>query len=295
MRKSFTVLVLAPGVIVASLLAPGWAQEEQAQSAPRGPKVHWIESPTTADLGSTAEIQLGAGYVFANAADTRKLMEAMGNTVDDTEVGLVTPNGGNEDWLMVFEYHDAGYVKDDEKDEIDADALLDGITKGTEAANEVRKQRGIPGLHVTGWEEKPNYDPVTHNFQWAIRARDDEGGEVVNYNLRLLGRSGYMSVTLVDDPVKLAISKPKMKSVLEGFRYKKGSTYAEWVPGDKVAEYGLAALVAGGAGVAASKAGLFAVLGKFFAKAGKAAILLVVAVLAGIKKLISMLMGRRSE
>jgi uncharacterized membrane-anchored protein len=196
---------------------------------------------------------------------------------------------------MVFEYHDVGYVKDDDKDKIDADALLKNITEGTEQANKVRKERGIPGLHVVGWEEKPNYDPVTHNFQWALLARNDDGSEVVNYNLRLLGRGGYMSVTLVEDPKKLAFSKPKMKAVLAGFAYNQGSRYAEWRSGDKIAEYGLAALVAGGAGVAAAKLGLFALLAKFLAKAGKAIVLLIVGIGAAIKRAWEKLTGRSSE
>jgi len=117
----------------------------------------------------------------------------------------------------------------------------------------------------------------------------------MNYNVRLLGRSGYMSITLVEDPTKLARSKPKMQEVLNGFSYKQGKTYAEWRPGDKIAKYGLAALVAGGAGAAAAKLGLFAVLGKLLAKGGKVLVLVVIALLAALKKFWSRLSGRSEE
>ena len=60
---------------------------------------------------------------------------------------------------------------------------------------------------------------------------------------------------------------------------------AEWVSGDKVAAYGLAALVAGGAGAAAVKVGLFASLAKVIAKGGKAIVLLLIGLGAGLKKL----------
>ena len=69
-----------------------------------------------------------------------------------------------------------------------------------------------------------------------------------------------------------------MEAVIGAFTYKLGKRYAEWVPGDKVAEYGLTALVAAGAGAAAVKLGFFAVLGKFFAKSAK----LVIIALAGL-------------
>jgi uncharacterized membrane-anchored protein len=58
---------------------------------------------------------------------------------------------------------------------------------------------------------------------------------------------------------------------MKGFTYVPGQTYGEFKPGDKIAEYGLAALVAGGAGVFAAKTGLFAKLWKFIL-AGLAAI-----------------------
>ena len=248
----------------------------------------WTRGPASVDLGSdVAKISLDEGYVFAGAQDTRRLLQEMGNTVDNTEVGMVAPTAEGEDWMVIFEYEKAGYVKDDDKDAIDKDAILESYQRGTEEANEARKAKGIPALHVTGWFEEPHYDERTHNLVWALRAKEDGGGEVVNYNVRVLGREGYMSLTLVDDPAKLAASKPHVERLLSSFEYKKGKTYAEWVPGDKVAQYGLAALVAGGAGAAAAKAGLFASLAKVVAKGGKAIVLALVALVAGMKKLFS--------
>ena len=246
----------------------------------------WTKGPTSVDLGAdVARIDLDRGHAFAGAEDTRRLLQEMGNTVDNSELGMITPTAEDQDWMVLFEYEKAGYVKDDDKDAIDKDAILESYQKGTEEANKARKARGIPALHVTGWYEEPHYDARTHNLVWALRAKEDGGGEVVNYNVRLLGREGYMSVTLVDEPAKLAASKPHVDKLLSTFAYKKGKTYAEWVSGDKVAAYGLAALVAGGAGAAAVKVGLFASLAKVIAKGGKAVVLLLVGLIAGIKKM----------
>ena len=265
--------------ILAAVLAAPFAFAEP-------PATRWKQGPATIDLGSdVARINLGKGHAFAGPEDTRKMMLAMGNTVDNTEVGMITPTAEDQNWMLLFEYEDAGYVKDDDKDKIDKDAILESYRRGTEEANKRRKELGIPGLHITGWFEEPHYDARTHNLVWALRAKDDGGDEVVNYNVRLLGRNGYMSVTLVDDPVKLAESKPHVEALLSTFEYQKGKTYAEWVPGDKVAADGLTALVAGGAGAAAAKMGLFAALGKMIAKGGKAIVLLVLAIGAGLKKL----------
>jgi uncharacterized membrane-anchored protein len=268
---------VAPLPLAAFLLFP-------AAGMSAGPEVTWQKGPLTATLGDeVATVGVPPDYVFADAADTRKLMESMGNSVDNTEVGMISPAG--EDWFLIFEYNPDGYVKDDDRDQIDKDAILDSYKKGTEEGNKRRREMGAPGLHITGWFEEPHYDPRTNNLVWALQARDDNGGEVVNYNVRVLGREGYMSVTLVDDPSKIAANKPRAEKILSSVAYAKGKTYAEWRPGDKVAQYGLAALVAGGAGAAATKMGLFAVLGKFLAKAGKAVVLLFIAVGVGLKKL----------
>jgi uncharacterized membrane-anchored protein len=284
-----TVLAARLGALalVSSLAAPAFAQV---------PQVNWMPGPRTVDLGSdVAEVKISHRYSFANATDTRKLMASMGNTVSNNEVGLVMPRAKDEDWFLLFEYEPVGYVKDDEKDKIDKDAILEGIRQGTEEANETRKSRGIPGLHVQGWFEEPHYDPTTHNLVWALTAKDDAGHEVVNYNVRVLGRHGYMSVTLVDEPNKLAASRPEVQTVLAGFNYKAGRSYAEFMPGDKVAEYGLVALVAGGVGAAAAKAGLFTFLFKLLAKGGKAIVLLVVAAFAALKRAVAGLFGRSQE
>jgi uncharacterized membrane-anchored protein len=270
------------GLIVRSFVLVAVAAIASAdQRTPR-----WTQGPATVDLGSeVAKIDLGGGHAFAGPEDTRRMLQAMGNTVDNTEVGMITPTAEDQNWMLLFEYEDAGYIKDDDKDKIDKGAILDSYRRGTEEANKTRKEKGIPALHITGWFEEPHYDSRTHNLVWALRAKNEGGDEVVNYNVRLLGRNGYMSVTLVDDPAKLAESKPHVDTLLSTFEYKKGRTYAEWVPGDKVAEYGLAALVAGGAGAAAVKMGLFATLFKAIAKGGKAIVLLLLGLGAGIKKM----------
>lgn len=246
---------------------------------PEDVQVEWVKGPTQVDVGDTlAEIKLPDGLAFAGAADARRLLEQMGNLTDGSEQGIIVPRAQDQDWFIVLEWNPIGFVKDDEKDSIDAPALLKSISEATEESNAERKKRGRPGLHVVGWAEPPRYDPVTHNLTWALLGRNDEGGESINYNVRVLGRSGVMSVTLVDSPRNLARAKPAVDSVISGFGYKQGKRYAEWVPGDKVAEYGLTALVAAGAGAAAVKLGLLGVLAKLFAKAGK----LVIVALAGV-------------
>jgi len=181
----------------------GWASFEG---------VTWQKGPSVGDLGTHAQVKVPEGYVFAGARDTRTIMEANHNPITGKEMGFVAPAG--EDWYAVFEFDDVGYVKDDEKDSLDQNALLDSIKQGTEAGNKERLRRGWPTMTIIGWETPPRYNDITHNLEWAIRAQS-EGSPVVNHNTRVLGRGGVMEVTLVTDPALLAETLPKFKTMLK--------------------------------------------------------------------------------
>lgn len=244
-------------------------------------EIKWQEGPSIGNLGGIAEVQIPAGYVFAGAEDTRILMEAAHNPTSGNELGFIASTA--EDWFVVFEFNDTGYIRDDEKDSLDADAMLEAIKKGTEVSNEERRKRGWPTMSIIGWELKPRYNETTHNLEWAIRG-ESEGDLVINHNTRVLGRGGVMRVTLVTDPTTLSSTLPKFKNVLTGFDFLQGHKYAEFKQGDKVAKYGLTALVVGGAAAVAAKTGILKYLWKG----------LVVAFLAGLAFLKN-LFGRKSE
>lgn len=234
----------------------------QDKDAPAAPQIKWQPGPSVAELGGIAEISVPGGYVFAGPKDTRTIMEALQNPTSGDELGFLAPSG--EDWFVVFEFLDTGYVRDDEKNSLDADAILKSIKSSNVKANEVRKKKGYAALNVTGWQIPPNYNETTHNLEWAIRGEGEKGEVVINHNTRVLGRRGIMRVTLVTAPEQFEKVLPVYRSVFEGFKYKAGDRYAEFVSGDKVAQYGLTALVAGGAAAVAVKTGLIKYIGKFF-------------------------------
>lgn len=270
-------------IALAALLAlavSGFAQEE----------IEWTAGPATAELGDRlAKIEVPEGYVFAGGDETRKFMEMTGNPPSGRELGVIMPAEEGKNWFLLFEYDEVGYVKDDEKDKIDADAILESVREGTEASNEERKKLGGGEIHVVGWFEKPHYDAKSHNLVWAIEAKGEvDTDRSVNYDVRLLGRKGYISATLVTDPSSLNADLPHVQTLLSGFSFEEGKRYADFVSGDKVAEYGLTALIAGGVGATAAKLGLFAYLGKLFAKGGKLIVVGLAALAAGLKKMFGM-------
>jgi len=254
------------------------------------PQVDWVEGPGTVGLGDDlAILSLDFEYLFANAADTRKLMKSIGNPVSSRETRLIAPKNGDP-WYIVFEYDPVGYIKDDEKTDLDADAFFESIRKATEYSNQQRIKQGFPTVKLIGWQIEPHYDENTHNLVWALLG-EEKGEKIVNYNTRLLGRHGYMSVVLVTGLNEFQSLIGNVNGILDGFSYKEGKSYAEYVKGDKLAKIGLTALVAGGAAAAASKFGIF----KMLAKGGKAVFLGILAVLSAIWAIVKSIFKRRPE
>src|SRR5688572_16520698 len=180
-------------VLGALCLAARPAQAADAEASSPLDKINWTKGPAKADLKTLAEVQVPEGFVFTGPKGTQKLLEAMGNPTSGSELGFLAPT--SLVWFVVFEFSDVGYVKDDDKDKLDADKLLKSIKEGTEAANKYREKMGAAPLHITGWEIPPRYNEQTHNLEWAIRG-ESEGSPVINYNTRMLGRKGVMEVNL---------------------------------------------------------------------------------------------------
>lgn len=268
-------------IAVASLIAtPTFSQDKTARTKPE-----FQEGPTTAKLLGVAQIEVPAGCVFFDGETTRALMKSSGEPVSGKEAGLIQPT--NFQWSVIFEYDSSGHVMDDDKDKLDADKLLAAFKAGTAEQNKERARMGSPALEIVGWEQPPHYDEVSHNLTWAIRATS-EGRQILNYNTRLLGRLGVMEVVLVCDPDKFKETLASFNSLLAGYSFQTGQTYAEYRKGDKLAKYGLAALVLGGAAVGAAKLGLLAWLLPFLKKGW----VLIVAAFAGIANFFRKLFGK---
>jgi len=242
-------------------------------------------------LGGMAQVGIPQGWRFTDGNGTREMLKLTGNLTSDRELGLLTTEELGGPWV-IFEFDDAGYVKDDEKDKLDADAMLKVKQEGQEAANERRKEMGLEPMHVLGWAVPPRFNDATKNLEWALRV-GTTSGESINYSTRLLGRHGVMEVDLVCSPEEMQSLIPQYQEIIAAHQYVTGESYAEYREGDKIAKYGLTALVAGGAAMAAGKMGLFAKLAGVFAKMGKLAIAVVIGIGVAIKALFSKLFGRK--
>lgn len=234
-----------------------------------------VKGPADIKLRDQALLKLPAGYIWVPEPAASQLMKAMGNHPDARELGLIFPAREGESWMIVADYEASGYIKDDEAKNWDVDALFKSLKEGTEAANEARRQEGFDELEIVGWVEKPRYAPETHRLIWSMSARpkgapaDTPAG--INYNTYALGREGYITLNLITGLSQVEREKGHAQTLLAALDFNEGKRYADFNSStDKVAEYGLAALVGG---LAAKKIGLFALAAGFFAKFAKVILL----------------------
>jgi uncharacterized membrane-anchored protein len=259
------------------------AAESQAQRAfdEAVARLDWVKGPATVDVGGNSKLALPEGYAFLDQRNTDKFLELTRNVPSGQEVLVARQD---LKWVAYLSFSDEGYVKDDEK--IDADALLKALQDGAKEGNKERRSRGFPELQITGWAVPPAYNNDTKRLEWATILRSD-GGEGVNFSTKVLGRRGHTSVILVTGTDGLATARPQLDSVLGGYSFVDGERYADWVPGDKVATYGLAALVLGGAAAIATKKGLWAVIAGFVVAKAKLLIGGAIALAAGARRFLT--------
>lgn len=243
-------------------------------------KLDWQNGPTKGALAEKASIKIPKGYVYLDEQNTKRFLEINGNPPSDGNY-MIAPESLN--WFAIFSFDPSGFVKDDEK--IDPDAILKSLKDSDGPGNEERKRLGMRSLYTDGWQVAPHYDIDTKRLEWGARLRTDNDEKIVNYTSRLLGRTGVMSAVLVSEPETLNADIKDFKNVLKTFSYNQGESYTEFKSGDKVAEYGLAALILGGAAAVATKKGFWTVLVGFFAAFWKVLAGIVVAAIAGLGSL----------
>lgn len=251
-------------------------------------KLKWQEGPASGAIGTKATIQIPRGYVFLGERDTARFLELMGNPPPANNY-LIAPKELN--WFAVFRFDETGFIKDDER--IDPDSLLKQLKQSDESDNEERRRLGMSALYTEGWQVLPHYDVATKQLEWGIRVRDESGVKNVNYTSRLLSRTGVMSAILVANTETLDNDTREFKTALKNFSFVSGEKYSEFKPGDHVAEFGLAALILGGAAAVATKKGFWAVLVGFLVAFKKLLVGLGIAAIAALGRIFRKKQGPR--
>jgi uncharacterized membrane-anchored protein len=274
------------------------SNQQEADKVLAGIRNAMVKGPATVQLRDQAAIKLPERFGFIPQKEAAAFMQLMGNRTGAEFMGLIVPLTREESgqWFISLNYDPAGYIKDDDAKHWDADKLLQNLKDGTEASNADRARAGIPALVVTRWIQPPSYEPGSHRLMWSAEARRKDGGDrdpTINYNTYVLGREGYISLNLVTSESHIAQDKADAGQLLAAVDFKSGKGYGDFNSStDKVAAYGLAALVAG---VAAKKLGLLALFGVTILKFAKVIAIAVAAFGAGVMRWFKARVGRKDS
>jgi len=212
-----------------------------------------------------ASLQLNNAFYYLSPDDTERLLtEGWGNPPGFKTLGMIIPTAVNpladNGWGVIISYKNDGHISDDDAAKIDYADLLEQMKADDEEDNKARREQGYAGLTLLGWAEPPSYDQATHKMYWARELKAEAADQTtLNYSIRVLGREGVLELNAVAAMADLQTIKQETPKILAFTNFTDGNRYADYdAKTDKLAPYGLAALVAGGI---AAKAGLFAKIG----------------------------------
>lgn len=230
-----------------------------------------------------ATLNVSQNFRYLDSKDAeRVLVMAWGNPPGVKTLGMLFPTEvspvSKTAWGVVITYDEDGHVADADADSINYTELLQQMKETVTLANQERKKRGYEVVELVGWAKPPYYDKSTHKMYWAKELRfGEESTSTLNYNIRILGRKGVLVLNAVSGIEQLNLVEKFMPQVLAFTNFNSGYRYEDFdSTKDKVADYGLAALVAGGAAAAVAKTGLFTKLIALLIAAKKFVILIVV-------------------
>lgn len=287
--RAVALALLPAAAVAAGPAGPGNDKEHQAAVA-AATKAQ-VAGPASVQLRDQAVLKLPAGYIYVPTPAAAQVLQSLGNRTDDKLAGVVVP-AADAGWFAVIQIFQDGHVHDAGAQQMDHDGMLRSLKVGTEAANEERAKRGIPAIEVVGWAEEPRYDARNHQLVWSAATRRkgaaESAGTGVNYNTYTLGREGYISLNVVTGRKELQQNKASAHQLLASMQYKPGKRYADFdAATDKVAPYGVVALISGGT---APEPEAGALVKAFFERFGK----LVAGVLAvAVAAVAAMLLLRR--
>ena len=198
-----------------------------------------------------ATLNVPAGFRYLNPEQSESvLVHGWGNPPGNTTLGMLFPSAisplSDEGWGVVISYQDDGYIKDDDAESIDYADLLKEMQDDIGEENQGRQQQGFEPLTLIGWAATPHYDRPSHKLYWAKELQFGEGEHTLNYNVRVLGRKGTLVLNAVASMSQLSAIESSMQEVMAFVDFNDGNRYADFTPGvDKIAAYGIGALIAG--------------------------------------------------
>ncbi len=171
--------------------------------------------------------------------------------------------------LVLNKFNNDGYVKLDDWKDLNPDDLIRQKKENAKINNEKRKEIGFDLVENVEWIEYPSLDKNSNSVSYSFKVTWSDGSENMNKFLIILGRNGYSEFEIVSTygfEEEFKAARNLSYFLQNNFSYNPQFEYKDYKPGDKVAAYGIAALVATSLGVKgiAKAGGILVALKKFW-------------------------------
>ncbi|WP_298238796.1 DUF2167 domain-containing protein [uncultured Algibacter sp.] len=215
-----------------------------------------------------AVLNVPQGFKFLNGEQSSYVLtELWGNPPGET-IGLLFPEDMSPmhdafTYCVEIEYSEEGYIDDEDAEDLNYDDLLEEMQEDIIASNPQRIEQGYGSMELIGWASQPYYDKESKKLHWAKELKF-EGTDIntLNYNIRVLGRKGYLNLNAIGDIDMLDTFNADRDNILHSVEFTAGNRYSDFNPDiDEVAAYGIGGLIAG---KILAKAGFFALILKFW-------------------------------
>lgn len=237
-------------------------------------------------LKDIAILNVPENFKFLDKVQSKKVLEDLwGNPPDETILGMLFPEWGgplnDSSYAFAITFDEMGYVKDDDAKDMDYNKLLKEIRADEPEINKERAKEGYESIHMVGWAQKPYYDNERKVLHWAKALQfGDAEQNTLNYDVRVLGRKGVLSLNAIANIEYLDMVKQDIPEVLSMASFTPGNRYEDFNSStDEIAAYTVGGLVAG---KVLAKTGFFALL----LKGWKFILIGIVAIGGAIKKFV---------
>ena len=160
-----------------------------------------------------------------------------------------------------------GYIKGDDWSQVDPEEFLEQLKSASVENNKERMKNGYNTVQDIRWHIKPEFNKDLGYVYYSLIVVFDDGNETYNSTAMVLGREGYTDLTFVFKESIAHLMPNEIDKVVQSFDYNSGVQYSDFKAGDKIAAYGVGALVAGSLGIKGlAKTGGLAVIAAFAKK-----------------------------
>ncbi|TAF34939.1 MAG: DUF2167 domain-containing protein [Cytophagales bacterium] len=204
-------------------------------------------------LGGIIELNVPPHYKYLDATQSQELHTRIWNNQGTRSPGAGILFKANFDpvdpnvWATEISYEKVGHVEDTDASDLEKSDLLRQIRDDIHELNEQRAKNGLPEIELVGWAEKPRYDPSTHTLYWAQELKfSSDDSNVLNYNMRVLGRNGVLNLNIVGNMADFEEIKHEAELIRRSFKFQPGHRYEDFDSNiDEIAVMSVAGLVAG--------------------------------------------------